>query len=82
MTLSNATKRKLEALLGMGSGYVLDFTNATFQDFVLTAIGVDPTMRYLRLVGGFVRLSAVCKQHHRSVRMSSSRMSALGARDR
>lgn len=42
MTLSNATKRKLEALLGMRGGYVLDFTNSTFQDFVVTAIGVDP----------------------------------------
>ena len=42
MTLSNNTKRKLEALLGMGGGYVLDFSNATFEDFVRTAIGVDP----------------------------------------
>lgn len=41
-SLSNGTKRKLEALFTMGGGYVLDFTNATFQDFVVTAIGVDP----------------------------------------
>jgi len=45
MTLSNGTKRKLEALLGMGGGYVLDFTNATFKHFVVTAIGVDPYAR-------------------------------------
>lgn len=41
-SLSNGTKRKLEALLGMGGGYVLDFTNASFQDFVVTATDVDP----------------------------------------
>jgi hypothetical protein len=40
--LSNRAKRKLETLLGMGGGYVLDFSNATFQDFVTTAIGLDP----------------------------------------
>lgn len=40
--LNNLTKRKLETLFGMGGGYVLDFTNATFRDFVVTAIGVDP----------------------------------------
>ncbi|MGD9695816.1 MAG: hypothetical protein AB7V42_09180 [Thermoleophilia bacterium] len=42
MTLSNGTKRKLETLLDMGAGYVLNFTNAAFKDFVMTAIGVDP----------------------------------------
>lgn len=42
MPLGNSTKRKLEILLGMGGGYVLDFTNDGFQDFVQTAIGVDP----------------------------------------
>lgn len=45
--LNNPTKRKLETLFGMGGGYVLDFTNATFRDFVVTAIGVDP------YVGGY-----------------------------
>lgn len=42
MSLSNSTKRKLEALLNMGGGYVLRFSNAEFRDFVVTAIGVDP----------------------------------------
>lgn len=40
--LGNPTKRKLEVLLGMSGGGVLDFTNATFKDFVVTAVGVDP----------------------------------------
>jgi len=31
--LSSVDKRILETLLGMSGGYVLDFTNATFQDF-------------------------------------------------
>jgi len=31
--LSSVDKRILEELLGMSGGYVLDFTNATFQDF-------------------------------------------------
>lgn len=41
-SISNPTKRKLEAILGMSGGGVLDFTNATFKDFVLTAIATDP----------------------------------------
>ncbi|GAC70430.1 hypothetical protein [Gordonia soli] len=40
--LDNPTKRKLEVLLGMSGGGVLDFPNATFKDFVVTAVGVDP----------------------------------------
>ncbi|NKR99072.1 hypothetical protein GS473_21360 [Rhodococcus hoagii] len=40
--LNNSTKRKLEALLGMSSGGVLDLTNASFKDFAVTSIGVDP----------------------------------------
>ncbi len=44
--LSNDLKRKLEHLFGMSGGYVLDFTNATFADFVRTAIGYDPYSRY------------------------------------
>ena len=40
--LSNGVKRKLEVLLAMGGGYVLDFTNTTFKNFVVTAIGLDP----------------------------------------
>ena len=44
--LSNPVKRKLEALFEMGGGYVLDFSNATFADFVVTSIGVDPYEKY------------------------------------
>lgn len=40
--LDNRTKRKLETLFGMGGGHVLDFSNASFRDFVVTAVGVDP----------------------------------------
>lgn len=32
--LSSSEKRKLEQLLGMSSGYVLDFSNRTFSEFV------------------------------------------------
>jgi len=34
-------KTKLERLLGMGSGYVLDFTNRTFAEFVVDSTGKD-----------------------------------------
>lgn len=44
--LDNATKRKLESLLEMGDGYVLDFSNARFADFVETATGFDPYKKY------------------------------------
>ncbi len=42
--MSNLTlieKRKLERLLQMGSGYVLDFSNRTLQGFVLDSTGRD-----------------------------------------
>jgi len=32
----------LERVLSLRSGYVLDFTNRTFSDFVLDAVGIDP----------------------------------------
>lgn len=44
--IKNSTKQKLEHLLGMRTGYVLDFTNATFQDFILTAVGIDVDISY------------------------------------
>ena len=31
----------IEKALGMGSGYVLDFSNRTFADFVASSIGLD-----------------------------------------
>jgi hypothetical protein len=37
--LTFAEKRKLEQLLGMSSGYVLDFTNRKFAEFVLDSTG-------------------------------------------
>jgi hypothetical protein len=43
---TNSLKQKLEHLLDMGGGYVLDFTNATFSDFVQTSIGIDPYETY------------------------------------
>lgn len=39
--LKNPVKQKLEHLLNMRTGYVLDFTNATFQDFIFTSVGID-----------------------------------------
>ncbi len=36
--LTNLEKRNLEKLFGMGSGYVLDFSNRTFDEFVLDSI--------------------------------------------
>jgi hypothetical protein len=44
--LDNTTKRKLESLFDMGGGYVLDFSNARFADFIQTAVGFDPYDRY------------------------------------
>jgi hypothetical protein len=37
--LTFAEKRKFEQLLGMGSGYVLEFSNRTFAEFVLDSTG-------------------------------------------
>ena len=40
--MSNLTKkeqRKIERLLGMGSGYVLEFSNRTFEEFVIESTG-------------------------------------------
>jgi hypothetical protein len=44
--LSNGLKFKIESLFGMASGYVLDFTNASFADFIRTSVGVDPYENY------------------------------------
>ncbi len=37
--LTAIEKRKLEHLFGMASGYVLNFTNRTFEEFVLESTG-------------------------------------------
>jgi len=34
-------KNQLEKLFGMPTGYVLDFTDRTFQDFIVEALGID-----------------------------------------
>ncbi|CCQ74233.1 hypothetical protein [Magnetospira sp. QH-2] len=40
-SLKFAEKRHLEDFLGMGSGYVLNFSDRTFQEFVFDAVNVD-----------------------------------------
>ncbi len=40
-SLSSIEKVKLEKLFGMSSGYVLSFSNTTFQNFILENTGVD-----------------------------------------
>ncbi len=39
--LTSIEKLKLEKLLGMGGGYILDFSNRTFEEFILENIGVN-----------------------------------------
>jgi hypothetical protein len=40
-SLSNPEKRQFEKLLGMSSGYVLDFSNRTFAEFVVDSVGLN-----------------------------------------
>ena len=40
-TLNPVEKRDLEKLFVMGGGYVLDFSNRTFQEFILDSTGLD-----------------------------------------
>jgi len=39
--LTNIEKLKIEKLFEMGSGYVLDFSNRTLQEFILGSLGID-----------------------------------------
>lgn len=39
--ITNAEKRKLERALGMASGYVLDFSNRTFEEFILDSVRIE-----------------------------------------
>lgn len=39
--LSKLDKLKLEKLLEMGGGYVLNFSNRTFEEFILDSVGID-----------------------------------------
>lgn len=41
-TVDNMLKLKLEHLLGMRGGYVLNYSNTSFADFVRSSIGIDP----------------------------------------
>ena len=45
-TVDHRLKLTLEHLLQMSGGYVLDFSNATFADFVESSIGLDPYSLY------------------------------------
>ena len=49
--LSQNDKLKLETLLQMGSGYVLDFTNATFAEFFSKDAGIDIYSTYYNFKG-------------------------------
>ena len=40
-SLTNIDKIKLETFLQMGGGYVLDFSNRSFQEFISTSTGLD-----------------------------------------
>jgi len=40
-SLSNIDKMKLEKLFGMSSGYVLDFSNRTFAEFIRDSVKID-----------------------------------------
>jgi uncharacterized protein (TIGR02391 family) len=44
--LDPTTKLKLESILDMSGGYVLDFSNDTFADFVRSSLGFDPYAKY------------------------------------
>ena len=39
--LTNAEKRKIERAFGMASGYVLNFSNRTFEEFILDSVGIE-----------------------------------------
>lgn len=39
--LKSIEKMKLEKLFDMGSGYVLDFSNRTFQEFIIDNTGIN-----------------------------------------
>lgn len=41
MPIHFTEKRDIEIALGMGSGYVLDFSNRTFAEFIAASIGID-----------------------------------------
>ncbi|MBY4226847.1 DUF4145 domain-containing protein [Rhodococcus fascians] len=44
--LDNPTRTMLEHLFKMSGGWVLDFSDSTFNDFILTSVGVDINTKY------------------------------------
>jgi hypothetical protein len=50
--LSIIEKQSVEKVLGMGSGYVLNFSDRTFGEFVLDAIGIDAYAPGMEANGG------------------------------
>jgi uncharacterized protein (TIGR02391 family) len=60
--LDNTTKLKLESILGMGGGYVLDFSDAAFADFVKTSVGFDPYEKYPSDVSKAKRLRQIWQE--------------------
>ena len=50
--LTSIEKTKLEKYLGMGSGYVLDFPNRTFQEAILENIRIDIYDKKYAYAGG------------------------------
>lgn len=50
--LTHIEKQKLERELGMGGGYVLNFSNRTFEDFFREIVGVDIYDRRFDLASG------------------------------
>lgn len=44
--INNLTRQKLEKLFGMSGGYVLDFSNSSFADFIESCLGFDPNDKY------------------------------------
>lgn len=51
-SLTATEKRQLEKLYGMASGYVLDFTNRTYHEFVLDAVHRDIFADHYRINSG------------------------------
>ena len=60
--LDNTTKLKLESILGMHGGYVLDFSDATFADFVKTSVGFDLYDKYSSDVSKAKRLRQIWQE--------------------
>ena len=54
--LTNLEKRKLEKLLGMASGYVLNFSNKTFAEFVMDCTGLTSLTRVTSIQAGRKRI--------------------------